>query len=106
MKDEFIRAIHAKKKVRVTFFSREDHNVLIRKCAPMDFGPSRRTKVKNHRYHFWDYESDTKTHTLSLNPDQIQKIEVLDETFDPSEFITWNTKRLPWYVKRDWGTFS
>jgi hypothetical protein len=106
MKDKFINAIHAQKKVRVTFFSKEDFGTLIRKCAPMDYGPSRRAKEKNDRYHLWDYESDTKVHTLSLNPQQVLSIEILDESFDPSEFITWDTKQSPWFVTRDWGIYS
>lgn len=97
---------YAQKKVRVAFFSKEDFGTLIRKCAPMDYGPSRRTKEKSDRYHLWDYESDIKVHTLSLNPQQIQDIEVLDESFEPSEFITWDTKQSPWFVTRDWGTYS
>jgi len=104
--DEFIQAIRDKRKVRVTFYSREDEGSLVRKCAPMDYGPSRRAKLKNNRFHLWDYESDTQKHTLSLNPDQISRLEVLKETFNPSEFITWDTKQSPWFVKRNWGIYS
>jgi hypothetical protein len=72
----------------------------------MDFGPSRRAKEKNNRYHVWDYDSDTGTHVLSLNPEQIISIEVLDEHFEPSNFITWDTQKSPWFVARDWENFS
>ena len=106
MKDSFVAAIHAKQKVRLTFFSKEDGHTLVRTCAPMDFGPSRRTKNKEDRYHLWDYESDTSTHTLSLLPGQVVSIEVLEEVFDPSEFVTWSTTTSPWFVRRDWGTHS
>jgi len=106
MKDDFIRAIHEKRKVRVTFYSKEDARNLTRKCAPMDYGPSRRAKRKNNRFHLWDYESDTKMHALSLNPDQIRSMELLDEVFEPSEFVTWNTQSSPWLVPRDWGIYS
>lgn len=102
-RDEFIRAIHSKRKVRVTFFSKEDGRVLVRKCAPMDYGPSRRARIKNDRFHFWDYESDTRVHTLSLNPEQIQALEILDEVFEPAEFVTWQPD---WIVPRDWGQYS
>lgn len=51
----------------------------------------------------WDYESDIEQHTLSLNPEQISGIEMLEETFEPSEFITWPTN---WIVPRDWGQYS
>ncbi len=100
---EFIQAIHNKRKVRITFYSREDGCVLVRKCAPMDYGPSRRAKMKNDRFHLWDYESDTGVHTLSLNPEQVQSLEVLDEMFEPAEFVTW---RPNWIVRRDWGQYS
>ena len=105
-KEQFIKAIHEKKKVRITFFSKQDTSSLTRKCAPMDYGPSRRTTLKNNRFHLWDYESDTQRHTLSLNPEQIKSLEVLEETFDPSEFITWDTKSSPWFIKRNWGQYS
>jgi len=106
MKESFIDCIHVKKKVLLTFYSKEDQQPLKRKCAPMDFGPSRRAKNKNDRFHLWDYESDKTNHVLSLLPEQIIEIESLDETFEPSEFITWNTTTSPWFVSRDWGEYS
>lgn len=104
--DVFIEAIHTREKVRLTFYSKEDEQPLCRKCAPMDFGPSRRAKQKNDRYHFWDYESDTGQHPLSLDPEEVIVIEPIEESFDPAEFITWDTKASPWFVSRDWGPFS
>jgi len=106
MTEEFIRAIQSKNKVRLTFFSKEDAGILVRICAPMDYGSSRRTFEKNDRYHFWDYDSDIKRHTLSLSPEQIESIEVLSEKFNPAEFITWDIQKSPWLVSRDWGVYS
>jgi hypothetical protein len=106
MHNEFIEAIHSQHKLRLTFYSKEDNQQLVRTCAPMDYGPSRRTHDRNDRYHFWDYDSDTRSHTLSLLPEQIIKIERLSVTFEPVEFITWNTKNSPWFIQRDWGKFS
>ena len=103
MKEKFIQAIQEKKKVRIAFLSKEDGSILVRKCAPMDYGPSRRAHLQNDRFHLWDYESDTKIHTLSLNPEQVKTIVVLDEVFDPVEFVTWEPN---WIVKRDWGAYS
>jgi hypothetical protein len=105
-KETFIQAIRDCKKVRLTFFSKEDEGTLIRKCAPMDYGPSRRAKEKNDRYHLWDYESDTEQHTLSLNPEQVKGLDILEESFDPDEFVTWDTSASPWFVERDWGSHS
>jgi hypothetical protein len=106
MKNAFIAAIHSKNKVKLTFYSKEDAQPLVRCCAPMDYGPSRRAADKSDRFHFWDYESDTQRHTLSLLPRQVISIEVLPDTFDPSEFVTWNTQASPWFVARNWGQYS
>lgn len=106
LKDDFIRAIRNKQKVKLMFYSKEDDCYLSRTCAPMDYGPSRRAKVKNDRFHLWDYDSDTQRHTLSLSEDQISTMEILADTFDPDEFITWDTKSSPWFIPRDWGMYS
>lgn len=103
MKETFLKSILTKKKVMLTFYSKEDQQPLIRKCAPMDYGPSRRAKDKSDRFHLWDYESDKKNHVLSLLPSQIIEIRSLDESFEPSEFITWNCN---WFYPRDWGEYS
>jgi len=106
LENVFKQAIDSKKKVKLSFFSKEDNRELVRKCAPMDFGPSRRAHNKDDRFHLWDYESDSRVHTLSLLPNQISNIEVIDEEFCPSEFITWNISKSPWFYKRDWGQYS
>lgn len=106
MSAKFIGAIHSKNKVRLTFYSKEDGAQIVRNCAPMDFGPSRRAAKKDDRYHLWDYDSDTKSHTLSLLPDQIASLEVLPDQFDPASFVTWSTQTSPWFIARDWGTYS
>jgi hypothetical protein len=102
----FIQAIHDKQMIEIEFFSKEDGGVLRRRCAPMDFGPSRRAHEKNDRFHIWDFDSDTKKHTLSLNPEQVKAINVLPEAFDPASFVTWNTQTSRWFVKRNWGNYS
>jgi hypothetical protein len=106
MHDIFVKAIHSQRKLQLVFFSKEDGRDLIRTCAPMDYGPSRRARDKSDRYHFWDYDSDTQRHTLSLLPKQVISIEMLPDTFNPAEFITWNTATSRWFVPRDWGMFS
>lgn len=102
----FVNAIMGMKKVRLTFFSKEDGGTLVRTCAPMDYGPSRRAKDKSARYHFWDYDSDTRRHTLSLPANQVVSIETLEDSFSPSEFVTWDVSQAPWFVARNWGIYS
>ena len=103
MKDGFFGAIHSKNKIRLTFHSKEDGRALTRVSAPMDYGPSTQAHNKSDRFHSWDYDSDIERHTLSLLPEQVISIEVLPDTFDPAEFVTWETN---WIVKRDWGKYS
>jgi hypothetical protein len=102
----FLSSLSKKEKVVLEFHSKEDGYILKRKCAPMDFGPSRTSNDKIDRYHLWDYESDAKMHNLSLRSEQIISIVPTNEMFDPGEFITWDLKKSPWFYKRDWGIYS
>jgi hypothetical protein len=91
--EKFISGIDSCQKVVLTFVSKEDGGQhLVRTCAPMDYGPSRRTKNKSDRYHFWDYDSDSPEgrHTLSLLPEQVVAMDLSDELFDPAEFMAWD----------------
>jgi hypothetical protein len=103
MKEKFIESIHSRKKIRLTFFSKEDGQNITRLCAPMDYGEGRRSKDKSDKFHLWDFESDKKNHPLSLLPNQIVGMEFTDLKFDPSDFVKWNPN---WIIKRDWGKFS
>ncbi|MDI6603786.1 MAG: hypothetical protein QME35_01370 [Thermoanaerobacteraceae bacterium] len=104
--EKFLYAINNLLKIRVSFYSKDDAKIITRVCAPMDYGPSRRAKIKNDRFHLWDFESDEKNHVLSLNPDQVKSIEVLEDKFNLEDFITWDLNSSPWFYKRDWGKFS
>lgn len=108
MKAKFIAAIHAKHKIRITFYSKEDKGEITRVCAPMDYGSSKKFKDGIDRFHVWDYSPDggKKPHPIPLEPAQVRTMVVLDETFDPAEFITWNTSQSPWIIPRDWGQNS
>src|SRR5580700_4990 len=96
----FISALELQEKIQLTFLSKEDARELVRVCAPMDFGPSGRTYDQSDRYHFGDYDSEDKRHTLSLLPDQILEIRAAGESFAPGDFITWSPIR--WFYPRDW----
>jgi hypothetical protein len=100
---KFVQAIRDKQMIELQFYSKEDRTTLIRHCAPMDFGPSSRAHDKNDRYHMWDFDSDKKNHTLSLSPEQVVSMRLMDRSFDPASFVTWKTA---WIVLRDWGQYS
>ena len=101
--ETFLHAIINKKVIELTFNSNEK-GVITRKCIPFDFGPSRRNlKINPDRYHFYDLNSPEGKHTLSILPEQVIKVNLLDETFDPADYITWTPN---WFIQRDWGIYS
>ena len=106
IRNNFIRAIHDFNIIKITFFSKEDNSILERICAPMDYGPSRRDKLKNDKFHFWDFDSDSGSHTLSLSPNQVRSIEITSNKFDPAKFIKWDVSKSPWFITRNWGEYS
>lgn len=100
--EKFINAIHNKKLVSVKFNSKEK-GVIIRSCIPFDYGPSRRYKDGLDRYHLYDLDSPDGKHNLSIIPEQVIDINILNENFDPAEYVHWTTS---WFIKRDWGAYS
>lgn len=104
--EQFIASIHAKTKIRVTFFDKKEEEIAIRLCAPMDYGATRRKNAKDlrPRYWFWDFESQSErgNHPLGLMSDEIHTLEFLIDPFEPT-FVDWNTN---WWIKRNWGRFS
>lgn len=101
---EFITCLHAKRRVHVAFMSDKDGGaVRERVCAPMDYGPDRQASDKTDRYHFFDLE---RRHPLKKFGSEIVSCEPMDESFDPSSFVTWDTRAHPWWVTRDWGAHS
>jgi len=101
--DDFIRAIHEKRKIRLTFRSKKHEELQVRRCAPVDYGPGSRIKDRNDRYHVWVYDSDKEAHWLLILPAQVHNMEVMSEHFDPAEFMKpeWSA-----HIKRDWGIYS
>ncbi len=104
--DRFLHAIRAKKLVRVKFVKKANTMSVTRICAPLDYGPRRRSADQSDCYHFWDLEGSGGGHSMSLTPDQILGLEVLPDTFEPSDFVTWDTRTAPWHLARQWGAYS
>jgi hypothetical protein len=98
----FADGINKKQMVMVRFINR-DGQVLMRKCAPLDCGISKRAKKPRFKFHFWNFDS---RHILSLDIEQIIEIFMIEENFKPEDFITWNTADSPWFIVRNWGKYS
>ena len=97
----FIEAINEKNKVWVKFYSTADSGALDHVCAPLDYGPGSELLDGLHRYWLWDYTGTPESHTLSLGPQQIVELQVLGETFDPTEF---DVSPFPWAIPRNWAS--
>lgn len=100
--EKFVHAINRKKKVRVTFDAKEKGRI-VRTCIPFDFGPRARANDKSDCYHFYDLDSSEGRHNLSILPEKLNDIDVLEETFEPGDFVKWTPK---WHLERDWGRYS
>ena len=103
MLEKFLQAIHEKRYLSVDFIAKEDGLLRNRKCVPFDYGESRKYKDNQDRFHFLDLNSPNGKHPLALLPEQVHKIEVLNESFKPGEYVNW----IPnWIISRDWGIYS
>ena len=100
--ETFIEAIDSQRKVSITFNSKEK-GIITRECIPYDFGPSNRFNDKQNRYHIYDLSSPKGPHIVAILSSQIINITLLDETFDPGDYVSWPPN---WYYPRDWGHYS
>lgn len=98
----FLKGIDNKKCVKVKIDS-EEKGIIIRTCIPFDYAISRRYKDGAYRYHFYDLDSPEGSHNLSVLPNKLLEIELLDRDFNPEEIVKWTPN---WEYSRDWGTKS
>ncbi|SHN01882.1 hypothetical protein [Mucilaginibacter sp. OK098] len=98
----FISAIHGMKQVKITFDSKEK-GIIERICIPFDFGQSRRYKDGLDRFHFYDLDSPDGKHNLSILPEQLHGLEIIEIPFEPKDYVNWTPN---WIVVRDWGLYS
>lgn len=99
MRNTFIKAIHDRKKILVHFFSPDDREILVTKCAPIDCWSVNGGESSRISYDLWDYEAPGNQGAMTLPEELIVNIEILDEPFDPAEFADWPRR---WVVARDW----
>lgn len=94
--------MHKKEVLLVTYYAEKYSGLVTQELLPLDYGPSRRMKSSENRYHFYSVRG-TESHPVSLTPDKIVKLEQIHKKFDPSEIVYWRPK---WHIVRDWGIFS
>ncbi|NCN07093.1 hypothetical protein GW933_00205 [Candidatus Falkowbacteria bacterium] len=104
-KENFLKAIDEKLKIKITFNSIEKGEIT-RTCVPFDFGPSQKDDAidKSNKYHVLDLDSpEGKPHNLAVAEDKMINIEILQEKFNPDDYVTWTPN---WIYPRDWGNKS
>lgn len=99
---KFIEAIHQKKLVKVVVDTKEK-GIIQRKCVPFDFAVSGKYKDGKERFHFWDLDSPDVQHNLSVLPDNLKSLEILEESFNPADYVKWPPD---WTITRDWGVYG
>jgi hypothetical protein len=100
--DIFLKAINEKCVVMVSVDTFEKGKIS-RKCIPFDYGPSGIFNDDLDRYHLYTLDSPKGSHNLSILPKQLLHIEILEEQFNPEDYITWKPK---WHIKRNWEKYS
>lgn len=106
MHSAFLECLHERRLAQVRFLSKSGGGYVVRTCAPVDFGPWARVKDGRDRYHFIDLDGTGGPHPACLLPEQITLFSPTDDVFDPAELVTWDLRKYPWHVSRDWGRFS
>ena len=81
----FIDSIRDRKRVLLQFYSTPDNSVLNRVCAPLEYGPGIDLKDVLNRYWIWDYAAQPGSHRIGLVPEQIVKLQISGESFDPTQ---------------------
>ena len=99
---DFISALESTSLVELTFNSKEKGEIT-RICAPMDYGPWARSSSNEDRYHFVSVDSSSGTHPISITPEQVVHMEVLEKKFSLKELVRWQPN---WHYARDWGMYS
>lgn len=99
--EKFLQAIQEKRVLLIKKYT-EEKGIIERKCVPYDYAVGRKFKDSIKRY--WTWHIDTK-HPSHAKSEDIINIEILDEYFEPANYITWNPP-YNWEIQRDWGTYS
>ena len=95
--DVFVRSIHERHLVVVTFVKTTTGELATRRCVPLDFGPYR--KLDGLRYSLLNHGGGSGSHPMGLHAADIHEIAATKVHFDPSVVITWTPT---WHLPRAW----
>jgi len=95
----FLDAIRARILLSVRYYSRTDSGFVERRLAPVDYGIELGDEDGLSRYRFWDGEEEGTRRFLRLLPAEIERVQVLGQSFDPAGIPALPD---PWTIPRDW----
>jgi len=99
--------IEEKWKVLLEFYSESDEENLIRYVIPLDFAVSRPYRDPNRRLTCIDmYDEFEPHHILVIRPTAVVGFVGIGQHFEPAIYVTWDTKKRPFTIPRDWGFYS
>lgn len=99
---KFLQAIQDKKYILMTK-NTKDKGIIERRCVPYDYAVGKNHKSDNTP-RYWTWHLETKHPSPTKERDVIE-IKILDECFDPGEYVTWSSP-YNWSTPRDWGVYS
>ena len=99
----FNQAIQTTKCIKISFDFKEK-GIINATAIPFDMGASSRYKDEKIRYYFYILDAENKKPNVAILPEQLLELEILEQSFDPAEYITW--EKISWITKRDWGKYS
>lgn len=91
--DIFIRGIEQKRRLKLTFFSREHQRNLVRQCAPLHYSKGKIEGDDLDHYFIWDFEATKGNNFLALPQSQIVSMELTEDTFRFEDFVDRKTIR-------------
>lgn len=86
------------KNIIVVTFRKTDKGLVSRRCIPYDFAPNSISSESIPRYQLLDIES-TPNDIIGILEEDMIAIDILDENFEPKEYIKWNPI---WHIPREW----
>lgn len=92
----FVRAINNNKKIKLVFLRDTGGNKAEKLYGPMLYSPliaKDETGAESDCYYFWDFESSSKR-ILGLPSNKIVSMKLMEQAFDPAEFITSGSDEL------------
>jgi len=72
-------------------------------CIPLDFGPTEHSYYGESLFHCMYFNGDGSIQVVRIRPKLVNGIEILEQSFNPEEFIDRDTIRDVWSIKREWG---